>query len=143
MEHLDEGSHQAGCDDTYWFFLKFLELNPSFRDCTLSPYFVCTSDDALSAAAEDEFWPFSCSLICFVQLQSSQYSWSPNPPIELIFWGNALSAWVESAWLWHLVSEFAVRAEPPGEGCESQDHDSEDGSVDLPVRRLGVPATSW
>lgn len=68
---------------------------------------------------------------------------APHPLIELIFWGNVLSAWVESAWLWHLVSEFAVRAEPPGEGCESQDHGSEDGSVDLPVRRLGVPATSW
>lgn len=60
-----------------------------------------------------------------------------------LFWGNVLSAWVESAWLWHLVSEFAVRAEPPGEGCESQNHGSEDGSVDLPVGRLGVPATSW
>lgn len=57
--------------------------------------------------------------------------------------GDVQSAWVESAWFWHLVSEFAVRAEPPGEGCEPQDHCSEDGSVHPPVGRLGVPATSW
>lgn len=41
------------------------------------------------------------------------------------------------------MSKFAVRAEPPRESCETQDHGSEDGSVHLPVGRLGIPATSW
>lgn len=76
---MDEGSQQACCDDTHWFLSGDVELATQVSEyCTLGPYFVWTSDDALSDAAEAAFWPFSCSFICFVQLALSQYSGAPT-----------------------------------------------------------------
>ena len=56
---------------------------------------------------------------------------------------DVLPTWIEPALLGHLVSEFAVGAQPPGKSGYSEDEGSENDGVDLPVRRLGVPATGW
>lgn len=74
---------------THWFLSGCVELTTQVSEyCTLGPYFVCTSDDALSAAADPAFWPFSCSLICLVQLASSQYFGPPFPNILDYFFGQ-------------------------------------------------------
>lgn len=56
---------------------------------------------------------------------------------------DILSAGEEAAWLGHLVSEFALGAQVPRQGCDADDDGAEDGGVCLPVGGLSVPAAGW
>lgn len=55
---------------------------------------------------------------------------------------NILSAGEEPAGFGHLVSDFPLRAQVPGQGCEADNDAHEDGGVGAPVGGLGVPATA-
>lgn len=94
-------------------------------------------DDASPAATA-----FSCSFICLVQLRPCQLGFF-SLVVDLLVSLDVLPTGVESVRPGHLVSEFAVGAQVPGEGCEADDHSSENSSVDFPVRWLRVPATRW
>jgi len=56
-------------------------------------------------------WAFSYSTICLLQLQCLLVCLALicNPGLDR----NVLSAGVKSAWLWHLGSELALRAQLP------------------------------
>ena len=56
---------------------------------------------------------------------------------------NILSAWVETTRLGHLVSELPLGTQVPNKSCDAENNGAEDGSVGLPVGRLGVPTTGW
>src|SRR5262249_33713521 len=56
---------------------------------------------------------------------------------------HVLSAWIESARLWHPISLLQVAADLEYDGANAQHDRSQDGRVRLPVRRLRVPTTRW
>jgi len=56
---------------------------------------------------------------------------------------HVLSAWIESARLWHPISLLQITADLECDGSNAQHDCSQYGCVRLPVRRLRVPATRW
>lgn len=60
-----------------------------------------------------------------------------------VHYNDILPTWVEPARLGHLVSEFTVGAQLPGESSQAQNDGSENGGIGFPIRWLCVPATGW
>lgn len=81
---------------------------------------------------------FSCSMICLLQL----FHVSSRPSHEAHHQDNILSTWVETPWLWELCADLSLGADGPDESGDGEDGRQHNSSIDLPVLRLCVPATS-
>lgn len=78
-------------------------------------------------------------MICLLQLEGKVSAREPTKTMAASI--NILSAWVETSWLGHLVTELPLGAQVPDHSSDAKDADTENGRVGLPVGRLGVPTT--